>query len=266
MFYTSPEAKGQTVITDAQRVKDLIKKSKENFFEENTLNDDDTRSLLSGNQFNSNNPLNYDDDYYSDGEEESAELNANFVGKDYADDDEFYDYEEYDSIVNRRDEFLPQDATFKEKVQKSNEEYDYEYYDDDYETTSEKQLTVSPERQKSNQYANNPLNGSFKQRHSFSSVDRRNEDYDEPDYGWKEGDYNDDDDDLAQKEVYQYARATTEYPPRNYHITYDGRNKYSPEEEENEALPNYQPLLPSHEDIFSPISDDANVMQQGNLI
>ena len=134
MFYTSPDAKGQTVITDAQRVKGLIEKSKENFFKENTLHDG-ARTLVSGNQFNSNNPLNYDDDYYSDGEEESAELNANFVGKDYSDIDEFYDYEEYDSIVNRRDEFLSQDKIFNEKVQKSNEEDDYEYYDDSDETT-----------------------------------------------------------------------------------------------------------------------------------
>ena len=264
MFYTSPDAKGQTVITDAQRVKGLIEKSKENFFKENTLHDD-ARTLVSGNQFNSNNPLNYDDDYYSDGEEESAELNANFVGKDYSDIDEFYDYEEYDSIVNRRDEFLSQDKIFNEKVQKSNEEDDYEYYDDSDETTRVNELQMSPEIQKSNQYANIPLmDANFKRRNSFSSVDHRDEDYDEPDYGWKEGDYNDDD--LAQKEeIYQYARATT-YPPRNYHITYDGRNKYYPEEEDKESLPNYPPLLPSHEDIFSPISGDVNVMQQGNII
>jgi hypothetical protein len=255
VFYTSPKAKGQTVITDAQRVKELIEQSKGNFFQENT---DDTSSVVSGSHFNSNNPLNYDDDYYS--EEESAELNANFVGKDYSDDDEFYDYEEYDSIVNRRDQILSR----IEKVQKSNDYDEYEYYDDNDETTSVKQFPVSPERQKSNQYGNIPLNDSFKRRHSFSSVDHRNEDYDETDYDWKEGDYNDDD--LAQKEeIYQYARATT-YPPLNHHITYDGRNKYYPEEEQKEPVPNYQPLLPSYEDEFRPISDDVNAMQQGNLI
>ena len=57
--------------------------------------------INSGNEIGlGDNLLNYDDDYYSN--EEPAELDANFVGKDYSDEDEFYDYEEYDSIVNGR--------------------------------------------------------------------------------------------------------------------------------------------------------------------
>ena len=40
------------------------------------------------------------DDYYYD--DDKAEIKANFIGKDYTDEDEFYNYEEYDSIVDRR--------------------------------------------------------------------------------------------------------------------------------------------------------------------
>ena len=91
VFFNSPKSTDKTVITDAQRIKGLIEKSKESFF---TSQNTKPPLINSGKPIGiGDNLLNYDDDYYSD--EEPAELDANFVGKDYDDEDEFYDYEEY---------------------------------------------------------------------------------------------------------------------------------------------------------------------------
>ena len=71
------------MITNAQRIKGLIEKSKEGFF---TNQNAKPPVINSGNDIGlRDNSLNYDDDYYSD--EEPAELDANFVGKDYSDED-----------------------------------------------------------------------------------------------------------------------------------------------------------------------------------
>ena len=122
IFYTSPKGAGKTVITDAQRVKGLIEEAKQTFFKEG--NAISNTGIKSSNQVDSTEPANYDDDYYY--EDDKAEIKANFIGKDYTDEDEFYDYEEYDSIVDRRSS---DDSPMQRSLYVGDKNYDYDYYE-----------------------------------------------------------------------------------------------------------------------------------------
>ena len=275
MFYTSPNTKGQTVITDTQRIKALIEKSKQNFFKDAIIPTDSNSAIL--NQFESDDPLNYDDDYYSNGEEEPAELNANFVGEDYSDKDQFYDYEDYDSIINRRNQKSSYDQHVSKKKQNHDNDYNYEYYENNDIIGSGKQSALfSLEKTKSDFLSDGPLTNSFKRRHSFSSLIDHvdvNEDYTDEEYGYYEEGINYDNDDNYRKmeEINHDTRRTSNatppfiYSPRNSYITYDGHHKLYPQEGVRNTLPKYSPSVKPHKDKYDgPTISDRSRVQQGN--
>ena len=181
------------------------------------------------------------------------------VALDYTDEDEFYDYEEYDSIVNGRRRASQHQFTENElgkKVESTNEgddDYNYEYYEDDNGTFNSRSSKVEP-KFSSQHFVNEPLKTSIQRRHSFSSINGDDEDYDDhPNYYLENNGY-EKDGYKVEEDINQYAKAAAGLDPHNnYHITYDGQHRYYSEEEEKESEPNYQPFNPSHEDPFHPI-------------
>ena len=274
VFYESPKSTDKTVITNAQRIKGLIEKSKEGFF---TNQNAKPPVINSGNGIGlGDNSLNYDDDYYSD--EEPAELDANFVGKDYSDEDEFYDYEEYDSIVNVKRRAFQNQYRSKQLIQKpeqrsinlSDDDYNYEYYEDDNGLSITKAYNSHPVSSKLDPDINeNIVNGqqqtSIQRRHSFSSIDRDNEDYEKRTKQYFEDEGYESD---RHESVGQYLKSYSAMDPQdNYHITYDGKYKYSPKKEEKEAVPNYNPSVSSNGYLINSNHPSRNdFSQRGKLV
>ena len=229
IFYTSPKGAGQTVITDAQRVKGLIEEAKQTFFKES--NAISNTGIKSSNQVDSTEPANYDDDYYYD--DDKAEIKANFIGKDYTDEDEFYDYEEYDSIVDRRSSA---DSPMQRSLYVGDKNYDYDYYD---EIGKEKTSINSIQEPNVNGYHNYPQNNFFKRRNSFSSVDYNQADdekYDE----WNKSDYNSEYEEEKDEKRQPFIGNT---PSLYNDLTYDGRHVFHHAEKGQDSLPNNRPLV-----------------------
>ena len=242
------------MITDAQRIKGLIEKSKESFF---TSQNTKPPLINSGKPIGiGDNLLNYDDDYYSD--EEPAELDANFVGKDYNDEDEFYDYEEYDSIVNGKRRVFENPLSKKEVNRKpelsSDNDYDYEYYEDDNGLSISKAYNLHSRSSKvepgtEQSFVKWPQQTPIQRRHSFSSIDHDNGEYeDNTNHYFEQEDF---ENDVYEKEESNghYAKTSSELDSTgNYHITYDGKYKYHPNKETKGFIPNYQQFIPSEKD------------------
>ena len=258
------------MITDAQRIKGLIEKSKESFF---TSQNTKPSLINSGKPIGiGDNLLNYDDDYYSD--EEPAELDANFVGKDYDDEDEFYDYEEYDSIVNGKrraseNQNSKKESNYQPELSSVND-YNYEYYEDDNGLSKAYNLhsrssKVEPGAEQS--FVKWPQQIPIQRRHSFSSIDHDNGEYEDHTHHYYEQE--DLENDLYEKEetTGQYTKTNSELDSTsNYHITYDGKYKYHPNKETKGFSPNYHQFIPSKEDpLHSMVPNRKDFSQQGEI-
>ena len=203
----------------------------------------------------------YDADYYSNGDDEPAELDADFIGKDYEDEDEYYDYDEYDSIVDRKfrtDSFSGNPIGNEQKFSK-----DYMNSGDHHGFTklAKEDFSLLLEKISSNRrHVNDPSNNLLKRRHSFASADY--EDYENNDSDENYDDYEGsayDNSDYQETEGINYNENR---PLGNHLITYDGRDKPY-EDVTNKPMIEYTTLHSSGRDASHSMGRDTNYINQG---